>query len=118
MNGARDACTPGPLGNESVPPHHFEARYRAQPDPWGYETSEYEYDKYQATLDALPRTRYRSAFEIGCSIGVFTALLAERCRMMPWVRIERLRVPDAFPADSFDLIVVSEVGYYWSEGDL
>ena len=30
----------------------FEARYRADPDPWGYLASEYEQAKYAATLAA------------------------------------------------------------------
>ncbi len=30
----------------------FEARYRADPDPWGYTTSDYERQKYEATLAA------------------------------------------------------------------
>jgi SAM-dependent methyltransferase len=84
-------------------------------------------------LDALPRDRYRSAFEIGCSIGVLTARLAARCdrllavdvaekalaqararcRHLPHVRFERMVVPTAFPSEHFDLILVSEVGYYW-----
>ena len=33
----------------------FEARYRADPDPWSYESSDYERGKYAATLkEAVP----------------------------------------------------------------
>lgn len=122
----------------SLPPRYFEDVYRANEDPWGFETSPYERDKYAATVAALPRERYRSGFEIGCSIGVLTrklasrcdALLAvdvvdsvldrarERCRDLPQVRFARMVVPEEFPDDTFDLVVVSEVGYYWSRDAL
>ena len=58
---------------------HFEARYAADPDPWDFEGSAYERAKYERTLAALGERRYASAFEAGCSIGVFTAMLADRC---------------------------------------
>ena len=119
---------------ESLPPSYFDRVYADAPDPWSFATSEYEQEKYAVTLAELPRERYRSAFEIGCSIGVLTEQLAARCDALlsvdvaeralaqararcvhlPHVRCERLRVPEAFPDEQFDLIVVSEVGYYWS----
>ncbi len=57
---------------------YFQRLYAADPDPWGFATSAYERAKYDATLAALPRARYRAAFEIGCSIGVLTRELAAR----------------------------------------
>jgi SAM-dependent methyltransferase len=123
---------------ESLPPAYFERVYSESDDPWGFETRPYERDKYQATLNALPRERYASAFEIGCSIGVLTHKLAhrcarllsvdvsdkalasarDRCRNEPQVNFEQMRVPQRFPDEVFDLILVSEVGYYWSWDDL
>jgi predicted TPR repeat methyltransferase len=123
---------------DSLPPSFFDAIYAEAPDPWSFATSQYEREKYAVTLSELPRERYRSAFEIGCSVGVLTerlaarcdALLAvdvaeralhqarERCAHLPHVRCELLRVPAAFPDQQFDLILVSEVGYYWSHQDL
>lgn len=122
----------------SLPPDYFNAIYAKQDDPWGFETRPYEADKYRATLAALPRMTYKSAFEIGCSIGVLTELLARRCesllsvdvseralerarrrcRHLPQVRFRQTQVPDEFPDESFDLILLSEVGYYWSRDDL
>ena len=122
----------------SLPPAYFHDVYRANPDPWGFESSPYEAAKYAATLAALPRDRYRRAFEIGCSIGVLTERLAARCddllavdvvedvldrarvrtRHLANVQFARMRVPAEFPAGRFDLILVSEVGYYWSGDDL
>ena len=43
------------------------------PDPWEFETSEYEAAKYDATIAALEGRRYATGLEIGCSIGVLTA---------------------------------------------
>ena len=63
----------------SLPAGYFEALYAAAPDPWDFEGSDYERGKYAATLAALPQPRYARALEVGCSIGVLTALLAPRC---------------------------------------
>lgn len=117
---------------------YFEQLYRADPDPWRFRTSDYERDKYAATLDGLTRPRYRAALEVGCSIGVFTAQLARRCdgllaidgsataaaaateacAGLPHVRVAVRVVPDGFPDGRFDLIVLSEVLYYLHAADL
>lgn len=122
----------------SLPPEYFDHVYRAKADPWDFATSPYEAAKYDATLAALPRAHYPTAFEAGCSIGVLTARLAprcgqllsidiseqalaqarERCTDLPQVRFEKRFLPDEFPADTFDLILISEVGYYLSLPDL
>lgn len=123
---------------KSLEPEYFDEMYAASDDPWGFATREYEARKYAATLAALPRAEYQAAFEIGCSIGVLTRMLASRCEALlavdvaeralaqarqrcadlEHVRFARMRVPEAFPTQQFDLIVVSEVGYYWSYEDL
>ena len=122
----------------SLPPSYFDKLYSESRDPWKFETSEYEANKYAATIAALPKTRYRSAFEIGGSIGVLTQKLAQRCdkllsidvsklaqeqaikrcKSLPQVRFEIMSVPEQFPNEIFDLILVSEVGYYWCWEDL
>jgi SAM-dependent methyltransferase len=121
------------LGREN-----FEARYAANPDPWDFETSAYEHEKYERTLAALGDRHYGRAFEAGCSIGVFTAMLAERCdellavdiaqtavdaareRLAPYpnVRVERRTLPAEWPAGPFDLVVCSELLYYWDRPTL
>ena len=123
---------------QSLPPSYFDRLYTDNPDPWGFETSEYEANKYTATLAALPKRRYRSAFEIGGSIGVLTEKLAQRCdsllsidvselaqnraitrcHYLPQVDFQIMRVPETYPEQVFDLTLVSEVGYYWSWEDL
>lgn len=114
-------------------PGYFDDVYRANADPWNFETSPYEHAKYADTLAALPAPHYARAFEIGCSLGVLTARLAPRCGQLlsidvseaalararqhcaglPQVELRRMVVPEEFPAGQFDLILVSEVGYYW-----
>lgn len=111
---------------------YFEELYRADADPWSLATSDYERDKYAATIDALEGRRYGRGLEIGCSIGVLSALLAEWCDSLlvvdsapravaqaaerlaglDGVTVERRRIPDEMPAGPFDLIVCSEVLYY------
>ena len=114
---------------ETIRTEYFDALYAADPDPWRFATSDYERDKYTATLAALPAGRFASALEVGCSIGVLTRQLAERCDNLlaldvaeqplvqararcPGVAFERRAVPGEWPPGRFDLIVLSEVLYY------
>jgi SAM-dependent methyltransferase len=117
---------------------HFEALYAADPDPWGFETSAYEHAKYERTLAALGDRRYARGLEAGCSIGVLAARLAERCdellavdiaeaavdaareRLAAYehVRVERRTLPAQWPAGPFDLVVCSELLYYWDRATL
>lgn len=119
-------------------PDYFDDVYRANDDPWAFTSSPYERAKYQDTLAALPRPRYEQAFEIGSSIGVLTAQLAlrcghllsvdvseaalaqarQRCAQLPQVELRKMQVPAEFPEGQFDLILLSEVGYYWAPADL
>lgn len=119
----------------------FEARYRESTDPWRFASSQYELGRYDATLAALRKPTYRLAYEPGCSVGVLTAALAVRCRQIlacdisaEAVSLARARCKDfahvkiiqrdlagtqrapadAQPEEAFDLIILSEVGYYFS----
>jgi SAM-dependent methyltransferase len=122
----------------SLLPAYFDALYARDADPWRFATSAYERQKYAATLDALPAVRFASAFEVGCSIGVLTRLLAPRCDALLAVDVaeaalsqararcadcahavvRRMRVPAEWPAQRFDLILFSEVLYYLSRADI
>ena len=42
----------------------------------------------------------------------------ERCADQPHVAFRRTKVPEVLPEGRFDLVLVSEVGYYWSAADL
>lgn len=122
----------------SMPPSYFDGQYAGNADPWQLASSDYERAKYAATLAALQRARYASAVEVGCSIGVLTRMLAERCdailgldvvetaleqararnRDLGHVRFARARVPGDWPIGRFDLIVLSEVVYFLDPGDV
>jgi protein-L-isoaspartate O-methyltransferase len=116
----------------------FELKYQLNADPWAFASSSYELDKYRTTIEALMPRRYRRAFEPGCSIGVLTAHLARicdqvqamdiapsavriaraRCKALNNVVVECGAMPATTPSGSFDLIVLSEIGYYFSEEQL
>jgi len=122
----------------SLTTSYFDDVYRANEDPWNFATSDYEREKYGATLAALPNESYLNAFEIGCSIGILTQQLARRCQHLlavdaselplrqarerlanyPQVSVQQMSIPGEFPDGSFDLILLSEVGYYLSTADL
>ncbi len=114
----------------NLPQRYFDDLYRADTDPWQFRSRPYETRKRALTLACLPDDRYGSTFEPGCSIGILTAALAARCdrvcamdisplalatasHAVPAnVELRRGAVPDDWPAERFDLVVLSEVGYY------
>jgi SAM-dependent methyltransferase len=122
----------------TLDPGYFRDRYASSADPWGLAERWYEARKYALTVALLPRQRYGAAFEPGCSIGVLTAQLAPRCDRLlacdvvpdavaaarsraaglPGVRVERRVIPGEWPSGSFDLIVLSELLYYFDDADL
>jgi 2-polyprenyl-3-methyl-5-hydroxy-6-metoxy-1,4-benzoquinol methylase len=116
---------------------HFQRIYDANDDPWDYHQSNYEKAKRDATIAALEGLRFRSAIEVGCSIGLLTRRLADHCDLLvavdfietaltaaqiacadkPNVRFVNARVPSTWPEGEFDLIVLSEVLYFLSDAD-
>src|SRR5271170_2925765 len=122
----------------TLKPEYFDAVYAADPDPWNFADSPYEQAKYALTLNAMPKPRYRSALEVGCSIGFLTRSLALRCDVvvaidaaraplvqakrrcadLPGVRFEQMFVPEQWPEGVFELILLSEVVYYLSRVDV
>jgi cyclopropane fatty-acyl-phospholipid synthase-like methyltransferase len=122
----------------SLPPDYFEAIYDRDLDPWRFATSEYERRKYDRTLAAIGDRPIGRAWEVGCSIGVFTRRLAARCGAvlavdvaeaalreagarcagLPNVTFRRQHVPQEWPEGKFDLIVFSEMLYYLSPADI
>ena len=123
----------GRLGRE-----YFEGLYADSSDPWSFETSEYERNKYGQTLEVLGERRFPRALEAGASIGVFTEMLADRCDDLlavdvseravnaarerlaerAHVRVERRTLPEEMPDGPFDLIVASEVLYYFPREEM
>ncbi|WP_415971265.1 class I SAM-dependent DNA methyltransferase [Rhodococcus sp. 077-4] len=127
----------------SLDAEYFRSIYAGNEDPFMLDSKWYERRKYALTMASLPKPRYRRALEPGCSIGVLTAQLATRCDHLVSTDVvdgaldtARSRVGDTAavefalwslsddwstlpePGDMFDLIVVSEVGYYLDADDL
>jgi len=122
----------------SIDPGYFESMFRETNDPWNLETSDYEQAKFEDSIDALSGRHYESGFEVGCAKGVLTLRLAERCAALlaidvsetaldaarqrvghlDQVNLECMAFPQTAPTDEFDLVVLSEVAYYWDDGDL
>jgi len=123
---------------------HFEALYAHSDDPWNVRGAWYEQRKRAVLLASLGRERYRSAFEPGCGNGELSSALAARCerllcsdgaasavaaaqRRLHGVAdaasclptIEQRRLPHEWPTDTrFDLIVISELAYYFDRHGL
>jgi len=117
---------------------YFDALYSKDADPWAFETSAYEADKYAKTVEALDGRRYGRGLEVGCSIGVLTRALAgavddliavdisaiplrsaaSRNHDLTNVRFQFGALPRELPSGPFDLIILSEVLYYLSPSDL
>jgi SAM-dependent methyltransferase len=116
----------------------FERAYRTSEDPWSFATSSYEQQKYATTVAYVRPRRYQRCFEPACSIGVLTARLAARVDHVvacdsspsaitaartrlagaPNVELFVATLPEQWPAGLFDLVVFSELGYYWNEPGL
>ena len=119
---------------------HFNNLYQADPDPWRVTSNWYERRKRELVLASLPRERYRQGFEPGCGNGETTMRLLDRCDRLCAVDFsekavqlcrerashlpqDRLDVgcmplPSSWPTvpqGGFDLIVVSEIAYYFDD---
>jgi cyclopropane fatty-acyl-phospholipid synthase-like methyltransferase len=121
----------------------FEALYQNNPDPWSVRSSWYERRKRATLLAALPLEKFDKALELGCGNGNTTQALAGRCGIthavdlsptalaecrdalarhnIANVHLHALQLPLAWPLDdqsNVDLIVVSELAYYFSDDEL
>ena len=117
---------------------YFECLYRADSDPWDFASSPYERAKYARTLHALGKERAADALEVGCSIGVLTHELSRHCNRLTATDLSEtalhqarrrcaglanvgFRLVDSAAGSfegRFDLIVLSEVVYYWADADI
>jgi LmbE family N-acetylglucosaminyl deacetylase len=111
---------------------YFDALYATSTDPWALAERPYEQRKRDIVLSCLPQPRFQRGFEPGCATGELSIRLAERCaglvctdispaavvnaaarlREQPHVQLDVGRIPADWPPGWFDLIVLSEVGYY------
>ncbi|KPH66708.1 MULTISPECIES: SAM-dependent methyltransferase [Novosphingobium] len=117
---------------------YFESMFQGDEDPWGLESSPYEQAKYNHTLSALAGRVYAQGLEVGCAKGVLTSRLAMQCgsllaidvsgtaliaasaRCAPYghVAFAEMAFPHQAPVHAFDLVVLSEVVYYWEDRDI
>lgn len=113
----------------------FDDMYAGGDDPWGFGSSFYEARKRDLVLSMLRRPRYASALEVGCADGRLTEHLARRCDVVLALDMSREAVarardrtpgtctivhdaaPRAIRGGPFDLILLSEVGYFMEPTD-
>ncbi len=116
----------------------FDARYRAEADPFGVHTRWYERRKTACLGAALAAEHYSTVWDAACGVGQVAASLAPRCDRVvatdlspraveltaehtgPWRHVRALvnalpQVPE--PARGADLVVLAEVLYYLSAED-
>ncbi|MES2530433.1 MAG: class I SAM-dependent methyltransferase [Pseudomonadota bacterium] len=113
---------------------YFDGLYGDDPDPYGLRTRWYEERKRAVLMASLPHARYARVYEPGCGAGELTVDLAARCDDvlasdfsdkalasarrraigLPNVRFQQHVLPRDWPHEEppFDLIVVSELGYF------
>jgi LmbE family N-acetylglucosaminyl deacetylase len=123
---------------DSLDKSYFENLYNNSSDPWNFKNSSYEFEKYKTSILALNGKKFRKGLEIGCSIGVQTKLLAERCDTLLAIDISDKAIKEAkltckendnidfkvldiskdFPRGKYDLITLCEVGYYLDKNAL
>ncbi|MGB3258615.1 MAG: PIG-L family deacetylase [Ornithinimicrobium sp.] len=113
----------------------FDRMYDGGSDPWGNGSSFYEERRRNLVLAMLGARRYRRVLELGCADGYLTSALAGRADEVvaldtsaravaaarattPSAHVEQGNVPDDIPAGRFDLIVLSEVGYFLTPTEL
>ena len=118
-------------------PAFFEVKYRRKSDPWNFLKSPYECARYDAILNALRGRHYHRVLEPGCSIGALTVRLAnicdtieafdfsatavkkarKHCEALSNVRIRCCSLSKEEDFGRFDLVVLSEIGYYFNAPD-
>jgi trans-aconitate methyltransferase len=116
----------------------FEARYRGGRNPWSFEDSAYELNRHRTIITSLRMAAYGTVYEPGCAIGVLTHQLGGmakrviacdfaptaveqaklRCADQPNVEVICADVRTFAPDAPLDLIIFSEIGYYFSTEEL
>lgn len=111
----------------------YEQRFRADPDPWRYEVSEYEHEKRAATVAACDSSQRRHrTLELGSANGVLASELAafsdhlvaveavpaaaalarQRLDPLPGAVVVEGLIPADVSPGPYDLVVASEILYY------
>ncbi len=107
----------------------FDRMYDDGDDPWAFEGSFYEERRRALVLALLGCRRYGRALEIGCADGRLTEALLGRCdevvaldtshravtaarERAPKAAVRQGMAPADLPSGPFDLVLLSEVGYF------
>lgn len=118
----------------------FERLYLETPDPWNYQSSPYERSKYEYVLACALKCRSANAsvLEVGCSVGVFSRMLAEHFETVTGIDVSKEALTAAahynrdvkkarfihsnlqsFEAgEQYDVIFCAEILYYIAEKDV
>lgn len=122
------------LSKPSVDRVYFDNLYSIDVDPWNFESSDYEQEKYAKTIEVISDKKFNHVLELGCANGVFTAILApychtlwavdfnktalesatKRCAKFPQCKFLKWDITKGMPDKNFDAIFLSEVGYYFN----
>lgn len=120
----------------NVDAQYFAGLFASSDDPWAFRTRWYERRKRDLIMASLPRQFHERIFEPACANGELSAALAERCAELlchdldptavalaqarlahlPHIQVDQGRLPGDWPGGRFDLIVLSEIGYYLDPG--
>lgn len=99
-------------------------------NPYGIDTNPYERQKYDTVVRSLAGRRYRRVLEVGCGEGDLSQRLvtvgddllgvdisadatARAAARVPSATFEIRMLPAEMPSGRFDLIVCTDVLYYW-----
>jgi 2-polyprenyl-3-methyl-5-hydroxy-6-metoxy-1,4-benzoquinol methylase len=118
----------------------FERLYLENSDPWNYRSSPYERQKYERVLACSLKWRSASetALDVGCSVGVFSHMLAAHFDKVTAIDVSKEALSAATRHNSgaknlrfmhsdlqsldtegqYDVIVCAEVLYYITERDV
>lgn len=116
----------------------FDRVYRADRDPWNCEGGYYERAKRGTMIGALPRKHYGHALDLGCSTGALECELSRICDEVLGVDISEVALeharhrdyangnvdfvtadlPREWPEGRYDLIVLSDILYFLSTGEI
>ena len=113
---------------------YWDERYAEEPDLFDLERDRAESARYEFLLEALSDRPLGRTLELGCSVGVLTAMIAERTESVTatdisevvletarerlaaagydGVELRQADLPDGVPEGPFDTIVASELLYY------
>lgn len=126
------------MSGPSLGADYFDGIFASDDDPWSLASSAYERAKFAHTRDVLADRRYLNALEVGCAHGVLTERIVDLCEQLlsvdisrhalvkartrlggrPGFKLKRMAFPQEAPTGAYDLVLLSEVAYYWDDADL